>query len=358
MPDRISKLQRWLDLISFLAARHQPVPAEALWRSVPAYARALRPGGLGKETLRRMFERDKDELRRFGVPIVTHENSEQEAGYQLRARDFYLPYLHVLEEGRQRPLEPAVEHPWYRFLPSLAFEPEELRAIEDLAGRLPALGVPSLLEDARSAMRKLGAGSVPSGGDGTDAGTLGAVFDAVSDALERRKTVEFTYRSLHADTQAARTVRPYGLFFLGHHWYLAGVEVGDDVVKNFRLSRMRDVEANPKRPGSPDYAIPADFQLREHARSRQAWELGTADTLEAIVEVGEANGATRTVLRLGEEVAGHPQRRRFAVRRMDTFARWLLGFAGQVTPIEPPALVERWRAMARESLALYGEEGA
>jgi hypothetical protein len=56
---------------------------------------------------------------------------------------------------------------------------------------------------------------------------------------------------------------------------------------------------------------------------------------------------------LGEPVAGHPDRRRFRVRRADTFARWLLGFAGDLVPIEPPDMVRKYRELARETLRLY-----
>lgn len=348
-----AKIQRWVDLLAALLRRRYPATFEELAQDVPGY----QDPGQQPEARRRMFERDKDELRRFGVPIVTHQSEEHEAGYQLRARDFYLPYLHLLEEGRPRPLETPTDRDGYRALPILAFEPDELAAISELAERLPALGVPSILEDARAALRKLGAVPIPSGGDPVPARTVGVTFDLLNDALERRKTVSFTYRSLNSDRHGTRQAHPYGLFFLGHHWYLAAVEAGDTVVKNFRLSRMEDVALNTRQPGTPDYAIPEGFQLREHARSRQAWELGSADAFEAEVEVVRANGATQAVLRVGEPVPGHEHRRRFQVRRGDTFARWVLGFAGAVRPLAPPALVARCQELARETLARY-EGGA
>jgi predicted DNA-binding transcriptional regulator YafY len=186
-------------------------------------------------------------------------------------------------------------------------------------------------------------------------------FDTLAEALEARKRVTFTYHSLNSRTTTPRTVEPYGLFFLGHAWYLAGSEVNreqetghrDVVVKNFRLSRMSDVSCNRRQPGTPDYEIPATFNLREHARSREAWQLGSADVFVAVVEVTNHTGAARALTRLGEPVDGAPAHRTFRVRRMDTFARWLLGFAGSATPLSPPALVERYHAIARETFALY-----
>lgn len=346
-----AKLQRWIDLLAALLRRNYPVSFEELIRDVPGYHDPARE----PESRRRMFERDKDGLRNFGIPIVTRDIGDNETGYLLRRADFYLPYLSVLEEGRPIPLSPPVDRFGYRSLPTLAFEPEELRAIEEVGRRIPGLGVPSILDDVHSALRKLGAGPPPADPEAATRTTMAAAFDRLNDALARRKRVTVGYRSFNSDSHASRMVEPYGLFFLGHHWYLAAAEPGHDVVKNFRLSRMTEVAVNALRPMTPDYAIPESFVLRDHARSRQAWELGAADALDATVAIIAANGATRAVERLGEEVDGHPDRRSFRVRRLDPFARWLLGFAGAVVPVEPTALVACHQEMVRATLARYRE---
>lgn len=349
-----TKLQRWIDLLAALLRRNYPVSFEELIGDVPGY----QDPDQEPESRRRMFERDKDGLRNFGIPIVTRDIGDNETGYLLRRADFYLPYLSVLEEGRATPLAPTVDRFGYRSLPTLAFEPEELRAIEEVGRRIPALGIPSILDDVRSALRKLGAGPPPSEPDVATSAALATAFDRLNDALTRRKRVTLVYHSFNSDSQAPRTVDAYGLFFLGHHWYLAAVEPGQEVVKNFRLSRMTEVTVNTVRPGTPDYTIPESFTLRDHARSRQAWELGASDALEATVAIVAANGATRVVTRLGEEVDGHPDRRSFRVRRLDPFARWLLGFAGGVVPVAPPELVAHHQEMVQATLARYREGSA
>jgi hypothetical protein len=53
-------------------------------------------------------------------------------------------------------------------------------------------------------------------------------------------------------------------------------------------------------------------------------------------------------------VPGEPQQRRYEVRRLDSFVRWLLPLAGHATPVSPPELVSAWREAARDTLALYG----
>ena len=97
------KLHRWTDLLVTLLRRRWPVPLDTILEDVPAYA-ASRDN---KPTLRRMFERDKDELRAFGVPIetISDPSTGEVVGYQLRPERFYLPYLAVAG-GRGRPARP------------------------------------------------------------------------------------------------------------------------------------------------------------------------------------------------------------------------------------------------------------
>jgi hypothetical protein len=91
------KLQRWVDLLAALLIRQRHATFEELAKDVPGYDLAH-----GKrDSVLRTFERDKDELRRFGVPIDTVEDSDGEpVGYRLERKAFYLPYLMV--SGHER----------------------------------------------------------------------------------------------------------------------------------------------------------------------------------------------------------------------------------------------------------------
>jgi predicted DNA-binding transcriptional regulator YafY len=66
LPRAITKTQRWLDLLAYLVGRRLPVAVDELMERLPAYARQPNP-----DTARRTFERDKDELRKAGIPIET-----------------------------------------------------------------------------------------------------------------------------------------------------------------------------------------------------------------------------------------------------------------------------------------------
>jgi len=354
------KLQRWIDLLAALLGHRLPATFEQLAHDVPAY---LVDGSVAKgapsPTVKRMFERDKVELRELGVPIETiGEDGSDESSYRLRAKDFYLPYLGVVTtRGIEQP-SPA-DRFGYQSLATLAFEPDELQAIVDGARLVAQAGDPALADEVHRAVRKL-AFDLPVGAtDGPAAIAPPAsraeprALATLGDALFRRKRVTFHYHSMGTDESTSRTVEPYGLFFVGGHWYLVGRDTEKDARRNYRVGRIRDVKANTARAGTADYEIPADFSLREHARSRQAWEIGDGEAFEAIVEFSGDSGAARAAAALGRSEDAAPSLRRFDVRRADSFARWLLAFAGEARPVAPESLVAEYEALVKRTRAVY-----
>lgn len=354
-----AKVQRWMDLLAALLVHRYPATFKELARDVPAYSDETK----SEPTLMRMFERDKDELRAFGVPIETVTQDDGEPGaYRLKIHDFYLPYLQAIAPAGKSVRGPRrIDRYGYRALQSLSFEPDELAAVLAAAERMRSLGDPLLALDAESALRKLsvdlpfdemadsdGVTFIPPRARATE-----EVFELLSDALEHRKLVGFDYHAMSTGQSERRGAEPYGLFFVGSHWYLAARDRDREELRNFRLSRMSGVKVNAKRPGSPDYEIPADFQLREHARSREAWEIGDGEALDAVVELRVASGAATAAARLGEPVAGSENLRRFHPRRLDVFARWLLSLQGDAVPISPDVLVRAYHDQIRNTLAVY-----
>ncbi|HET7602597.1 MAG TPA: WYL domain-containing protein [Gemmatimonadales bacterium] len=351
-----SKLQRWMDLLAALLRRHYPVTFDEVRQDVPAYTSGA------PESVRRKFERDKDDLRQFGVPIETVTENGEVLGYRLRTRDFYMPYLAVVDAERRT--EPQrVNRDGFRALERLAFTSDELAAIADGARQVLHLDDDDLTSDVRSALRKL-AVDLPMDGVEQASNSVSvlsatarhdhAVLDELAGAMERRKLVSFDYASVAMGTTTHRTVEPLGLFFLSHHWYLAAREPGEALVKNFRVSRMRNAHGSRRKPGTPDFERPVGFDLRQHARQRNAWELGDGNWMDAVVSFNSHSGIADAAQRLGAEVPGAPSERRYQVRRLDAFVRWLLPLAGQVTPVSPPELVEAWQDALHDTLALYG----
>jgi proteasome accessory factor B len=360
------KLQRWVDLLAALLVRQRYATFDDLAKDVPGYDL----GRGQRESVMRTFERDKDELRRFGVPIETVPDADGEPlGYRLQRKAFYLPYL--LVSARERDSQRNATRPQHanRAFEALAFEPDELDAIIEAAARVHALGDPVLISEADAAIRKM-ALDLPLGAVVEDAvaGRTAtsrptvvpprrqadrAVFERLSDALARHKVVTFDYYTMERAEMATRTVEPYGLFFVSSHWYLAAHDKDRSALRNFRLSRIARVKVNTKKAQSVDYEIPSTFSLREHAQTREPWEIGDAPAMVAVVEFTALTGATRAALELGRAVEGNPIRREFDVRRLDAFARWLLSFGGDVRPVEPEALRTEFERVTRETLARY-----
>jgi proteasome accessory factor B len=356
------KVQRWIDLLASLLGHRMPVTFEELAKDVPAYLADFSvAAGNPSPTLKRMFERDKVELRELGVPIESiGEDGSDQSAYRLRTKDFYLPYLGIVSERGIAPPE-KVDRFGYHSLATLAFEPDELEAIVDGAKRAAQVGDPVLAEDVRSALRKL-AFDLPLGATEAPDNALlvpprrradPKVLSTLGDALFRRKRVSFSYHTMGSDRSAPRSVEPYGLFFVNGHWYLAARDVEKDAMRNFRVSRVEGLKVNAGKPGTADYEIPSGFSLREHAQSRQAWEIGDGDSFEAVVEFTGESGAVVAAAALGRPDDSSASLRRFRVRRSDTFARWLFSFAGDAVPVAPPALVNEYSALVDRTRTLY-----
>lgn len=354
------KLPRWIDLLASLLSHQMPLTFAQLAKEVPAYGAS----DVALDSRKRMFERDKRELRALGVPIESvSDDGEEESAYTLRRTDFYLPYLGVMSErGVQHPEK--VTQRGYGAIKSLAFEPDELQVIGEAASRALQVGDEALSDNVRSALRKL-AFDLPLEHADTATDTViaptaaasAATLAALGDALFKRKEITFKYHSIGSDQTTTRQVQPYGLFFVSGHWYLVALDQHHNALRNFRVSRVRALQVNTKRPDTHDYTIDPRFSLRAHSASKQAWEIGDVDSYEAIVEFTGKSGAALAAAALGKPDDQHTTYRRFDVRRTDSFARWLLSFADEVQPKSPPELVNAYRQIATETLACYATPG-
>jgi len=366
--ERSTKLQRWLDVIAYLVGRRLPVSVEELSRHVPAYAALAGDDATAQASARRMFERDKDELRRLGIPIqtvpyYTPDAPEMLEGYRIDRRDFYLPYMKLVRQvSEARPYADRMRPATMELAESDA--PLALEALRRVS-QVP--GFP-LRSEARSAHRKLAfnldpAEHAPSQDavlfvERDSSAELGRRLRTLSDALLARKRVRFGYHGIYRNDRTERDVAGYGLLFQHGHWYLIGHDALRDAVRVFRVGRMDDVVVNTRSPGTPDYELPADFRLDEF-RNREAWELGDRDEapLTARVRFGfpmslwaerNAYGTLESRSTDGAQV------RTFAVRQVDPFLRWLLAMEAEAEVLDPPELRQELRRMAGEVARLHG----
>ena len=365
-----SKTQRWLDLLAYLTPRHYGVTRAQIMEQVPAYA-VMVEGGTAPEALRRTFERDKAELIALGLPLETvqvpGEEGEDQALYRLRSRDFYLPYLRIVQGGGQAS---EVEARPGLTLPRVEVDLDDLRRTAEAARAVRALPDAPFAPEADSAFRKLTFDLGPGWLDAEGAELVARGEDApvlertrlLHRAMAAGKTVRFDYTGAYRPGTEARTVHPYGLLFRFNRWYLVGHDVDRDGMRLFRLGRMDGLVMNTKTPGTPDFTRPGDFTL-EPWRTAEPWSLPAADA--EVTEVTARFDFPRSLLveraGLGEKVGDEPggvQLRRFRVLQTDAFLRWLLSLRGDGRIVDPPELDEAFRRLAGEVAALYRAEGA
>lgn len=317
-----AKTERLLNLVLVLLYTRRPLAKAQIRTLVPQYGETA-----STEAFDRMFERDKDELRALGVPLVTEEIDvlhEDEPGYRIHQREYALP--------------------------DIEFEPDEL-AVLGLASRSWAHA--SMAGPAAQALRKLRASGVE-----RDEGALIGIeprlrttepaFEAVKDAVLSRTPITFGYRRPEGAEAHVRTVQPWSLVQWHGRWYLAGHDLDRDDTRVFRLSRIDGAVRTAGRPGSFD--VPDDFEAR------------------VLVERSAPSGETRAARVLVRPGAGHSLRRRATTSAetgggwseltldfhdVDAFAAEVAGHGDDVQVLEPAELAERVRSQLRAVLAVH-----
>ena len=185
------RAERLVNLVICLLSTRQFLSAERIRDAVPGYE-AADGSASTDEAFKRMFERDKAELRDLGIPLETGHNSylDNEDGYRITRRDYELP-----------PIE---------------FDPAEAAAV-GLAARLWQSA--TLGEPARAALIKLrAAGTDVHAGD-----TPGAVpyldasdpsLPALLEAARLSRAVRFDYTKAGNGNRAAPHPRTMGCVVL------------------------------------------------------------------------------------------------------------------------------------------------
>jgi predicted DNA-binding transcriptional regulator YafY len=121
------------------------------------------------------------------------------------------------------------------------------------------------------------------------------------------------------------------------------------------------VKPNTRSALTPDYEIPADFDLRAYS-GRRAWELGegSAPSIQARVWFrfprsiwADRNGYGSVV----REDADGGQLREIAVHRPEPFLRWLLSLEGDARVESPDELRDAFRAMVEAVARRYERAG-
>lgn len=388
MGDRISKVQRWLDLLTYLLGRRTPASVDQVMESVPAYRPRWRGGDeTERASVRRVFEHDKRELRELGIPIetvdrVTEFGTNRGKAYVLAPGDFYLPYLQLLreasddgsdarsdgEEGAAAAASRCATRDRCR-AGKVEVGAEEARLAVDALRCVAELPGSPFAPEARSALRKLTFDLGPEvDGEGpflhvapgaVETEVAGTVRELLS-AVEHGEWLRFEYLGISRNRPTSRHVAPYALFFRHGRWYLVGHDSGREDVRVFRVDRMEDVERESGGGGSPEFEIPPDFDAGAFLH-RRAWELGERDPREVRVLFRYPASLHAKRGGWGRVVAEHADGsaiRRFSVVRKGPFLRWLLTFRGRAEILRPKDLRKELASLARRTAAVHGSRRA
>jgi proteasome accessory factor B len=317
------KLERQLNLAMCLMATTRFLSVDEIADLVPGYGRDGAPEGEG--AFRRMFERDKAELRELGIPVQTGGVTgwDDEIGYRIERRDYALPDLHLT--------------------------PEEAAAL-GLAARLWSSA--TLAEPSASAMRKLRAAGVdplppPAGLEPRVAATE-AAFEPCLAAVRERRALRFDYRRPGQAQAAARSVHPWGVISWRGRWYLVGHDLDREQTRVFRLSRM---EGQVRATGPAGVVtVPPGVDLRAAVQEADPGEAMAS----AVVRLRPGSG---WALRHTAVPGPDPDTVVITDRDVGRIADRVVELGADATPVDAPELADELRKRLRGALAAHVDKG-
>ncbi|MCW2713752.1 MAG: transcriptional regulator protein-like protein [Frankiales bacterium] len=312
------KTERLLNLVICLLATRRYLSVQEIRTAVPGYDQDT------EEAFRRMFERDKDELRELGIPLETGTDSaahDDEPGYRIARRDYELP--------------------------EITLEPDEAAAL-GLAARLwqsaPLAGATG------SALLKLRAAGVdsPSAPAALEprVGASEPAFAQCLAAVRDGRSLVFTHRTAGGPPQE-RHVDPWGVVSWRGRWYVVGHDVDRDAPRVFRLSRIAGAVQITGEPGS--VVPPPGVDLR-------GWVARSAeDEPRATARVSLRPGAGWELRRAATATAPDPHREGWTLVDVGfsdpgRFADRVTGYGADAVVLTPPeareAVVARLQGLA------------
>jgi len=203
------KTERLLSLVVCLLSAGKYLTAAQIRAAVPGYPESF-------DAFKRMFERDKDELRELGIPLETgvSATADEEPGYRIPRQAYVLPEVRL--------------------------EPDEA-AVLGLAAR--AWRQAELAGAAAGALLKLRAAGIEAE-ETTQPGieprlqTGEAAFGPLWEAVRDRRPVSFGYRGAGRSSTQQRRLEPWGVVNRHGRWYVAGLDRDRGATRVFRLSRI------------------------------------------------------------------------------------------------------------------------
>jgi proteasome accessory factor B len=250
------KTERLLSLVVCLLSARKYLTASQIREAVPGYPDSF-------DAFKRMFERDKDELRELGIPleIGVSATADEEPGYRISRQAYVLPEIRL--------------------------EPDEA-AVLGLAARVWRRA--ELAGAAAGGLLKLRAAGIDAE-DTTQPGieprlqTGEAAFGPLWEAVRDRRPVSFGHRAAGRSSSQQRRLEPWGVVNRHGHWYVAGLDTDRGETRVFRLSRI-DGPVTFRGPAGA-VTIPDGTDVRELVRE---WDATPLPPRTAVLQIRQGAG--------------------------------------------------------------------
>lgn len=183
-----------------------------------------------------------------------------------------------------------------------------------------------------------------------------AVFQALVEAITKRRVVQIEYASLTEWDRIVTKLRPYQLLFSQRSWQVVGRSSLHREIRVFNLARIESLTLLNQR-----FSVPRDFSMEQ--RIGNAWNM-----------IPETGRDSHVVVKFGSLVAHNvaevnwhkTQRSRLlpdgsllfyaTVSGLSEIAWWILGYGDQAEVLQPAKLRRLLASRIRKMAEMYGRE--
>ena len=222
------KSERLVNLVIALLATKRNLTKSEIFRTIEGYEGS-------NESMERMFERDKDELRSLGVNIEVSGLDpffEDEQGYRINPENF------AMDTNGYSPAQIAYMSLAAQLWKSASLDETSQRALRKLSGFSVAIDIAEMPAVAPLTL------SAPT------------FLSEIINAIYEKKPIEFTY--IDSELKAnVRRVNAYSYFSSKGFWYFTGEDTDKSEIRTYRCDRILGDLKVAKQNGM--YEIPKDF---------------------------------------------------------------------------------------------------
>ena len=292
-----NKTERLINLTLALLATKRYLKKSEIFRTVQGYDGTA-------DSMDRMFERDKDDLRALGIEIQVGDLDpffEDEPGYRI-SRSSY-----SLEIPNLSPREVAYLSVAANFWKDSALTPAAQSGIR----KLKSLGIPAAMDLASTIEYRF---------ENPKAALL-----EITEAIDELRQLEFEYQGSEV---TKRKLAPYRVLLWNGYWYLVGLDLVKNEIRMFKLSRViGEIRAAGKKNA---FNIPNDFDIRSILPS-------TAEDARNLAQVSIKKGEAITLRSNGRRLSEGESTDlyEFKYELASSFLRTLIWYGESVEIIEP-----------------------